>query len=205
MLVEPMTAAAASNPGLEFPVIMRQKVEAGKTPVGTKVEARLTVATLVNGVVVPEGAVLSGEVTESVAKSAAGPSHLAIRVDTARWKKGATPTVLELTPKPYLTSWIYPSSPTTIRDSSNDMSDPTDPLRRTHSSPPFPGTGRGGISDTIPERPGSGSSNHRVPMKDVESTRNSDGGVTLTSQRSNIKLDKSTTYVLAAGDLGAAK
>ncbi len=38
-------------------------------------------------------------------------------------------------------------------------------------------------------------------MKNVESMRNSDGAVTLTSKRFNIKLDKQTTYVLAAGDL----
>jgi len=40
-----------------------------------------------------------------------------------------------------------------------------------------------------------------VLMKNVESTRSSEGAVILTSQHSNIKLDKSTTYVLAAGDL----
>ena len=38
-------------------------------------------------------------------------------------------------------------------------------------------------------------------MKDVDSTRNSDGAVTLNSKRSTIKLDKTTTYVFAAGDL----
>ncbi len=44
-------------------------------------------------------------------------------------------------------------------------------------------------------------SKHRVLMKNVESMPNSDGAVTLTSKRFNIKLDKETTYVLAAGDL----
>jgi hypothetical protein len=38
-------------------------------------------------------------------------------------------------------------------------------------------------------------------MKNVESTRNSDGSVTLTSKSFNIKIDKATTYVLATGDL----
>jgi hypothetical protein len=38
-------------------------------------------------------------------------------------------------------------------------------------------------------------------MKDVQSTTNSDGVLAITSARSNIKLDKVTTYVLAAGDL----
>ncbi len=51
---------------------MRQNVVAGKTPVGTKVEAKLTIATLVKGTVIPEGAVFSGEVVDSVAKSGHG-------------------------------------------------------------------------------------------------------------------------------------
>jgi hypothetical protein len=42
-------------------------------------------------------------------------------------------------------------------------------------------------------------------MKDVDSIRNSDGTVTLTSSRSNLKIDKLTTYVLAKDDLLPAK
>jgi hypothetical protein len=42
-------------------------------------------------------------------------------------------------------------------------------------------------------------------MKNVESLRNSDGAVSITSQRSNIKLDKFTTYIFAASDLLPAK
>jgi hypothetical protein len=52
---------------------------------------------------------------------------------------------------------------------------------------------------TLP--PTSGISKHRVLMKDVKSTHNSDGAVTLISTRSNIKIDKLTTYVLATDDL----
>ncbi len=48
---------------------MKQDVTAGKTPVGTKVQAKLQVATLVDGTVLPKNTVFSGEVTESVAKS----------------------------------------------------------------------------------------------------------------------------------------
>src|SRR6266403_2589125 len=48
----------------EFPVTLRQNVVAGKTPVGTKVEAKLTVATLVDGAVIPRDATFSGEVVE---------------------------------------------------------------------------------------------------------------------------------------------
>ncbi len=103
VLLSQTTPAANSFPaGLEFPVNMRQTVAAGKTPVGTKVQAKLTVATLVGGVVVPQDAILSGEVTESVAKSATNPSRLAIRMDSAQWTNGSAPI------KVYLTAWYYP-------------------------------------------------------------------------------------------------
>ena len=58
---------AASNSDLvEFPVTMQQKITAGVTPVGTKVQAKLTISTLVHGTVVPRDAVLSGEITGKV-------------------------------------------------------------------------------------------------------------------------------------------
>ncbi|MGB7333952.1 MAG: hypothetical protein WBD25_21385, partial [Terriglobales bacterium] len=56
-------------------------------------------------------------------------------------------------------------------------------------------------TNPAPPSPSSNISKHRVLMKNVDSVRNSDGAVTLTSKRSNIKLDKTTTYVLASGDL----
>ena len=42
-------------------------------------------------------------------------------------------------------------------------------------------------------------------MKNVESTRNSDGTMTLTSKSFNIKIDKVTAYVVATGDLLASR
>ena len=42
-------------------------------------------------------------------------------------------------------------------------------------------------------------------MKNVQSFRNNDGAVVLVNQHSDLKLDKVTTYVLASGDLAAAK
>jgi hypothetical protein len=84
--------AHSSAGAREFPVIMRQNITAGSTPVGAKIQAKLAVATLVDGVVVPRDAILSGEVTESVAKSATDPSRLAIRMDSAQWKKDRRPS-----------------------------------------------------------------------------------------------------------------
>ena len=185
LLGQATPAPSSSSAGLELPVIMRQNVAAGSTPVGTKVEAKLAVATLVNGVVVPQEAIFSGEVTESVAKSAAGPSRLAIRMDSAQWKNRSAPLVLA--PKIYLTAWYYPAAPTTTnQDLSAGLPDASHnprlgngtagvyPGQRNPTAPPFPGSDTGMDKDKLPA-PASNISKHRVLMKNVESTRNSDG------------------------------
>jgi len=197
-LAQPTPAARNLPAGLEFPVIMKQNVVAGKAPVGTKVQAKLVVATLVGGVVVPQGAILSGEVTESVAKSATGPSRLAILMDSAQWTNGSAPI------KVYLTAWYYPMATPADLDLSSGLPNAGNnpnprmgggyPGQRNPTSAPVSG------SDAGPA-PASEISKHRVLMKNVESTRNNEGAVTLTSRRFNIKLDKQTTYVLAPSDL----
>jgi hypothetical protein len=204
----------SSSAGLELPVIMRQNVAAGATPVGTKVQAKLAVATLVDGVVVPRDAILSGEVTESVAKSATGPSRFAIRMDSAQWKKGSAPIVLSLAPKVYLTAWYYPVATMTAQDvlyqpadgahgakNSNGMGTYPDRKNPASQQQPFPGSDADRDSSAAPASPASSISTHRVLIKNVESTRNGDGAVSLTSKSFNIKIDKTTTYVLATGDL----
>src|SRR5580658_8050136 len=99
----PGAAAPAPSVVREFPVIMQQSVTAGKTQVGTKIQARLGIATLIDGKVVPRDAVFSGEVLESVAKTATDPSRLAIRIDSILWKKGSASITA------YLTDWYYPT------------------------------------------------------------------------------------------------
>jgi len=205
LLGQSKPAPPSSPPGLEFPVIMRQNVAAGKTPVGAKVQAKLALATLVNGVVVPQDAILSGEVTESVAKSATGLSRLAIRMDSAQWKNGSAPI------KVYLTPWYYPVALLTNQNLADEPSAAhhmrpynraaTYPDTNSPASQPFPDPGRDSDNQAGPAPPAPSISQRRVLMKDVESTRHTDGAVTLTSKRSNIKLDKTTTYVLAASDL----
>jgi hypothetical protein len=205
-------AGSSSSGALEFPVIMRQNVIAGTTPVGTKVQAKLAVATLVDGVVVPRDAIFSGEVTESVAKSATDPSRLAIRGDSAQWKKGSAPIVLSLASKVYLTAWYYPVAETRTQDLSDESPDdgpqswkhrnrpPTFPDPNATDSQPFPGRAAGADPGTSSPSPTSNISKHRALMKNVESMRTSDGAITLTSRSFNIKIDKLTTYVLATGD-----
>lgn len=201
---------SGSSVGLEFPVVMRQKVAAGKTPVGTKIQATLTVATLVNGVVVPQDAIFSGKVTESVAKSATSPSRLAICMDSAQWRNRSLPINV------YLTAWYYPVTMPTTHEYEDDPPTIAQPPARggknaTSSDPrllqqpfPAPDTNADQNSGVVPLGPQPTVSKHRVLMKNIESKRNkNDGAVTLTSTHSNIKLDKQTTYVLAVGDLGA--
>ena len=201
------SAPSASAGGQEFPVILQQSVAAGKTPVGTKIQAKLAVATLVAGTVIPRNAVFSGEVIESVAKTKADPSRLAIRMDSVQWKTNSVPV------KVYSTAWYYPVMD---EQGQNLQYGPQQPPNRTWNGQgqypdpnskaykPFPGsdTNQG---TSVPNTPSATTSNHRVLMKDVETAGGSDGAITLVSKRTNIKLDKLTTYVLASRDLFSAK
>src|SRR5690242_5039995 len=95
--------APPTPPGVqEFPVVLQQNIEAGKTAIGAKVQAKLTVATLVNRVVIPKDAIFSGVILESVAKRGKDPSRLAIRMESVQWKDGSASI------KAYLTPWYYP-------------------------------------------------------------------------------------------------
>ncbi|MGA9813551.1 MAG: hypothetical protein WBQ64_12275 [Terriglobales bacterium] len=200
--VDTETGAADGCAECELPIVLRQTVEAGKTAVGTKVEAQLVMATMIKGGVLPRGAVISGEVTESVAKSNNSPSRLAIRMDSAQWKNG------EAKLKVYLTAWYYPPAPMGPPDLSYgppgdnrnwggvnptvDTTDPPNPSQRL-STQQDDGVNAGA--------PGSIISSKRVLMKNMKSVSGADGSVVLVSSRSNIKLNKVTTYVLAINEL----
>lgn len=193
----------------EFPVTFRQNVMAGKTLVGSKVEAKLAVATLVDGVVIPRDAIFSGEVVESTAKSATDPSRLAVRMDSVRWKKGSAPI------KVYLTGWYYPMR--TIPSQDLMFGPPDGPISKTWNgagtypdpgspaSHPFPGRTPAKAPEVTPDCTASCISDHRTLLKDVVATSDRAGVLAITSTRFNIKLDKFTTYVLASGDLTAGK
>ncbi len=200
LLSQPTPAGPAR--ALEFPAILRQNVTAGTTQVGAKVQAKLTVATLVNGVVVPRDAVLSGEVTESAAKSATEPSRLAIRMDSAQWKNGAAEI------KAYLTAWFYPAQPLPGDTPSGNPPSPADgasrrtlnPIYSGSPTPPFPVPAQDKGTGLAPAPSGSQTLRYRVALKNVQSAHNHAGAVTLMSTQINIKLDKHTAYVFAAGD-----
>jgi hypothetical protein len=193
---------------LEFPVVLEQSVIAGKTPAGTKIQARLAVATLVDGTVIPRNAIFSGEVIESAAKTKTTPSCLAIRMDLVRWKN------LSGAIKVYATAWYYPAKNETGQ---NLQYGPTQPANRTWNGEgqypdpnskvyrPFPGGDSDDKNTSVPDTPTAVTSNQRVLMKDVETTRGNDGTIALISKRTNIKLDKLTTYVLAPEEVAPAK
>jgi len=202
----PSSSSRASSGPLEFPVTMQQNVTAGKTPTGTKVQAKLEVATLVDGAVIPRNAVFSGEVIDSVAKTKTEPSRMAIRMDSVQWK-GASAAV-----KIYLTTWYYPVQEQMGQDLQygpqqsakgtwNGQGQYPDPNSKSYK--PFPGSDTDKNS-TVPDTPNATTSTRRVPMTNVESTTGADGTLTLISKRTNIKLDKLTTYVFS-GDVAAPK
>ncbi len=202
---------SAANPAdtelSEFPVIMRQNVVAGKTPVGARVQAELVIATMATGIVVPRGAILTGEVLESVAKSKTEPSRLSIRMDSAQWKNGSA------TLKLYLTAWYYPEAAMTNQDLSYQPTDAANSKRTwngqgTYPDPgnpisqqKFPGRDSDKDSDSGPLTPASSISKRRILLKHIESARSNDGIVALSSSSQNIKIDRLTTYVLATSDL----
>jgi len=162
---------------------------------GTQVQAKLVIATLVNRTVIPEGAILSGRVIESMAMSANTPSRLAIYMDSARWKAGSAAI------KVYLTAWYYPWHRKVARRSLHRRAERHVSQRqlspragRSRTAPPADDTDTARIS-------ASRISDHRLLMKDVESARDDTGALTLTSSHSNLRLDKLTVYVLAPDTL----
>jgi hypothetical protein len=200
-------SAAYTPAAQEFPVIFLRNVTAGKTRSGTKVQAKLTLATMINGTVVPAGATFWGEVLESVAKAKGQASRLSVRMDSVKWKKGSMPVKL------YATAWYYPSiarsgqnlkygpdlPPSATWNGAGAYPDPNSPAYE-----PFPEAGAE-PRDSVPDTPSSVTSKHRVLMKDVTAARSDDGGITLVCERTNLKFDRITTYVLATAEVPSVK
>jgi hypothetical protein len=198
----PSTSNAAV--ALQLPVLLQENVVAGKTLAGTKIQCKLIAATLVAGSVIPKNAVLSGEVVESVAKTGHDPSRLSLRMDSAQWKTGSASL------KVYLTRWYYPTTETAGQDLQygapaspkrtwNGMGQYPDPNSPAYK--PFPGSDSDKPKNSVPDTPAAVTSDHPTLMKDVDSVRKVDGGLAIVSAHSNLKLDKLTTYVLAADDV----
>jgi hypothetical protein len=200
-------AASVPSDVQEFPVTLRQNVISGKTPVGAAVQARLVVGTLGAVMVLPKDAIFSGK-RESVAKTSTEPSRLAIRMDSVRWKDGSAAVTI------YLTAWYYPTRVASGQDlqygptqsevktwnGEGAYPDPNSPVVK-----PFPGGHTGKSPDAVPNTTAAITLPRRIPMKNVMSGKNDDGVVVIGSTRSDIKLDKLTTYVFAADELLPSK
>jgi hypothetical protein len=180
----------------EFPMVLQQSVEAGKTPAGTQVQGKLAAATQFYGALIPKNAVASGVVVESEFKRGKDRARLAIRMNTVSWDGGWAPLNAYLMPLYY---------PTTGQAVPNLPYESPDPDSRTLNGPnqsespmsrPFPGGGseanQGAMPEVaiLPSRP--------VRMKNVVLEPTSNGGIALVSEYANIKLFKMTTYVFAA-------
>jgi hypothetical protein len=201
ILLSQQKPTPANAVAMDFPLELQQGVTAGKTAVGTKIQGKLIIATLVAGTVVPRNAVFSGEVTTSEAKTATSPSRLAIRVDSVRWKNGSASL------KAYLSQWYYPpvaiaapplqygpqKSATAVWNGQGEYPD-----ANATNYHPFPNSNSTDKS-SVPDASASTTSSHRMAMRNVESAPSQEGGIALTSKRSNIKLEKFTTYVFSQG------
>lgn len=199
-------AQAPATGAQEYPILLEKGLIAGKTPVGTKVQGKLVMATLVNGKVVPRNAVFSGEVIESKAKTKADLSRVSILMDLVTWKQGSEAV------KVYLTSWYYP----TVADPGQRLQyGPEQPASRTwdgqgqypdannHAYRPFPGSEP--KDQSLPSTANPVASSHRVLMENVQIEQVPNGGIVLVSKHGNIKLDHVTTYVFATSDLHISK
>lgn len=193
----------------EFPLTPEKRLTAGKTAVGTRIQAKLAIATLVNGKVIPRNAVFSGAVVQSVARTKTGPSRIGIRMDAVSWKQGFEPINV------YLTSWYYPTTPD---PGQNLRYGPDQPASRTwdgqgqypdqnsHVYRPFPGSDSDNAKQSgAPNTSNPVQSNHPVSMKHVELERFSDGTIVLVSIHDNLKIDNRTTYIFANPGGGAPK
>jgi hypothetical protein len=195
---------ASSSPVLrEFPVVLQQNVEAGKTPVGAKVEGRLAAATVFHGTVIPRNAVFSGVVIESVAKSAKDPARLTIRMENAHWKDRSTCM------KAYLMPLYYTATAQAAQSPPYESPDPDSKTLNegVQSDPrisrPFPNSGSETTQGFIPDIPTT--SSRPLRMKDVTLEPADEGGIALESEHSNIKLYRMTTYILGAVEPPPAK
>jgi len=191
----------------EFPVILEQGVTSGKTPVGSKIRAKLIISTLFNGTVIPRNAVLSGEVTESVAKTGNDASKLAIRLDSVQWKTGSAAVTV------YFTGWYYPNLDEAGQDLQYGPQQPSQrswngqgqyPDPNSHVYRPFP-SGDSDKSSSGPDTTLSTMAKNSVFMRNIEVQHGTGGAIVLTSKHSNIKLERYTTYLVSAGDAGAGK
>lgn len=183
---------------VQFPVILQQSVEAGKTPAGTQVQGKLAAATQFYGALIPKNAVASGVVVESESKKGKDRARLAIRINTVSWNGGWSPLNAYLMPLYYSAAGqAVPNLPIESPDPASRTLNGPNQSSQSPMSRPF----SGGRSEAIPDV--AILSGRPVRMKNVVLEPTSNGGIALVSEQANIKLFKMTTYVFAAEESSA--
>jgi hypothetical protein len=167
--------ARASRTRDEFPLRLKSKIIAGKTAVGSPVEGTLVMATLVNGVVVPEGAVFSGAVEESIEHKDKTASRLRVHITEARWKEHALHVSL------YASGHIYPP-----------YKQKTDPMEARHLRRMLQ---LGVAESTQPDAPNAPPFDPRQLIdREVRNERSTDGVIVITSAKNTIELGGGGVY-----------
>ena len=182
----------------QFPVILQQNLEAGKTPAGTKVQGKLAAATLFSGTLIPKNAITSGVVLESESRKGEERARLSIRMNTVSWDGGWAPLYAYLMPLYYpATGPALPNLPIESPDPDSRTLNGPNQSSESPMSRPFSGGGSEAIPDVaiLSSRP--------VRMKNVVLEPTSNGGIALVSEHGNIKLLKMTTYVFATDEATA--
>jgi hypothetical protein len=160
---------------IEFPLRLKSKIIAGKTPVGSAVEGTLVMATLVNGVVIPENAVFTGVIQESVKHEGNAPSRIRVHVTAAKWSGKSMAVEL------YATGHIYPP-----------FSDKLDPEEIERMRDLFR---RGVMAASDPTAPSAPRYDpRRLINKNIRNERSPTGEVVVVSEKSNIEMSGGAVY-----------
>jgi hypothetical protein len=207
-IAQPTRPAAAV--AQEFPAVFERKVVAGQVAQGSEFHARLKMATLVRGVVVPEGAELRGVVEESAAKSGDSPSRLKIHITQLKW--GAGEMALDLYLTDHYDRELTPGNSMSAEQGKTDL-----PVKGTGSEPSGwrnegftsrPVRGTPSSLRTIPLGSDDFDKKNREPsaapekaaaathgkLDGIESVRDASGAILLTSRTHTIKLGRELVY-----------
>ena len=201
------TGKGAPLTAQEFPAMLAEPIEAGKTPVGTSVSAHLAISTLAGGEVIPEGAVLSGVVEQSSVKSGTLSTRLKIHMTQAAWKDHTMPLNL------YLTDQYYPK--VASRGAEPSDFDASNSRMRGVDVRSVNNVGHGGVSantivvNTPPRATLQGATeaaengnrraamsgfSGRVKQQGISAVLDGAGGVAVISDAKKLKLDRTTCY-----------
>ena len=152
-------------------MVFQKSVTAGKTPVGTTIQAKLSMATLLNGIVVPQNATFLGEIVVSQARTKNQASRLSLRMNSVRWKNGSA----------------------RVKVSLSDRFSPRIP------EPQYLQPGKSSFHG--PEVSHLPTAEPWEKMKDVDSERTIDGVITLVCKQHTVKIYRYIMYVLTTADL----